>query len=170
MQREDECADRARFAGEGEEDLAGDIVGEIAQDFDGPAREELAHVVFASVSMDDVQIGEALAQEIREAAVLFDDQTMRRAGEGKFGERAQSWSQFHPGIIRPDVELGDDPVGEVLIMEEILPEAFRRLHAELREADGWWSFNGRKHPTVRAGLATNIQHPILRFAWGRYPK
>jgi len=83
--------------------------------------------------MNKLHIRKARAEERGQPPIFFDEQPAGRTAQGKLRERAQPRTEFDPRLIRLEIALRDDPFREVLVVQEILAEAARRLHADLRE-------------------------------------
>ncbi len=134
LKREDKAPDRKRLLGELQKELARRVVWEIPQDAHRAAAEESARVVAEGVAMNDLGPWKLRAQEPGEAAILFQQSGRSASREGELGERAEPGADLDEVIAGLEIELRDDPLREILVVEKILPQAFRRLDGELGES------------------------------------
>jgi hypothetical protein len=67
----------------------------------------------------------------------------------EFGEGPETWADFHDVVTQLDIEEGDDRAGEILVVEEVLPEAARGVGFQFRKQ----SLDvAQSHTTLIAGL------------------
>ena len=114
----------------------GEVVGEVAEDAEGAAAEEAAEIDGGGVGVEDFHAvgGEAFAEVGDEAVVFFDEGDAGWWGgelEEVFGEGAQAGADFQDPVGGLRGEGVNDPLGQILVNEEVLPEAFGGGEVEL---------------------------------------
>ena len=80
--------------GKVKEDLAGDVIREITEDFERPTAEEVTHIKVARISVNEIEFWVALPQECDEPVVFFNEGPVRGTFAGRMGERAEAGADF----------------------------------------------------------------------------
>src|SRR6185503_14261848 len=85
---------------------------------------EPAHFKIQGVTVHDLDAtsGEMLAQKIRKTPIFFDCQNLCARFEHRFGQRAETRTNFQNEIFRRQLRLLHDPTRKILIVKKILTE------------------------------------------------
>src|SRR6266478_835045 len=98
-------------------------------------------------------MSEAFAQEISETCVFFDREDTCTSLKRQLRQSAQSRPDLHHVIIRGYLSLIDNPSGQILIVQEILPESLDRRNVYLVKRR---SYLGELH----TGIDTRLTCPM----------
>ena len=79
------------------------------------------------------RVAEFFAQKIRQPRIFLQRQQTRAALQNLAGEGAKPRPNFQDKIVPTDLGLLDNPARQVLVVQEILSQFFRRSHAGVVE-------------------------------------
>jgi hypothetical protein len=79
------------------------------------------------------RVAKFFAQKIRQPRIFLQRQQTRAALQNLAGEGAEPRPYFQNKIVPTDLGLLDNPARQVLIVQEILSQFFRRSHAGVVE-------------------------------------
>ena len=110
-----------------EQDGRGDVVRQVADDPQRPARllREGGEVDGQHVGLDHLELGPA-PQARRQVAIELDDGQPAAARHERIGHGAESRPDLHQRIAGPRVDHADDAVDDGAVGEEMLAEALAR--------------------------------------------
>src|SRR5213079_991763 len=120
--------------------------------------ERIAVVQFES------RVAEFFAQKIRQPRIFLQRQQTRATLQNLAGEGAKPRPNFQDKIVRTDLGLLDNPARQVLVVQEILSQFFRRSHASVVERYA----NLRKiHPLIsrKAGKRACCSQKAVNKMW-----
>ena len=121
----------------GAQDRRGGAVGQVSGERKGAVPEERTPVEVDRVGLDhfDPVGGKPAAQPSGQAGVLFDDQQAVASLEERGGEGAEAGADFDRERDMDGKGGGGNGAGQVLVVEKILPEAFRRTKLEFVQGE-----------------------------------
>src|SRR5947207_6830780 len=116
---------------EAEEQLACNVIRKVPDHFDVALGEKNPRVTIDRIAMAkfESRIVKFFAQKIRQSRIFLQRQQTRTALEDLAGDRAKPRPNLQNKIVRNNLGLLDNPTRQVLIVQEILSQFFRRSHA-----------------------------------------
>ena len=141
--------------------MAGDVVGQVPDEFYSRLREQPAHIELEGVTVNDFQrrARESFPHKFHEPSVLFDREHARARIENEFGESTEARADFDDVIVWRQIGFLDDPAREVTIVQKILPESFYRRDPDFAQR----GVNFRELHRRRSGAWRELEKRVSLF-------